>query len=103
MPSGHLATTHCIRRMLLGMFNLVPMPGCSGWGCSWGAQGNGHCPTAGFSVSSEGSNWLSVYIPILQPVIFLLENVFLFLCIPGFLFEDGEFSALVDGILKKYA
>lgn len=102
MPSRHLATTsHCIRRMLLGTFNSIPMPGCCGWGSSWGAQGDGHCPTAGFSISSEG--WLPVYIRILLPIIFLLGIVFLFLCVSGFLFEDSKFSALVDGILKKYA
>lgn len=39
MPSSHLATSHCIRRMLLGTFSWVPMPGCSGWGCSWGIRG----------------------------------------------------------------
>lgn len=47
MPSSHLATSHCIQRMLLGTFNQVPMPGCSGWGCCWGAQWGWTLPTAG--------------------------------------------------------
>lgn len=51
----------------------------------------------------KGGTGFQFYICILQPVIPFLENVLLVLCIPGFVFEDGEFSALVDGILKKYA
>lgn len=51
----------------------------------------------------KGVTGFQFYICILRPLILFLENVFLVLCIPGFLFEDGEFLALVDGILKKYA
>lgn len=60
-----------------------------------------HCRI--YRISSEGCNSLPVYIHILLPVIFLLEIVFLFLHVSGFLFEDGGFSALTDSILKKYA
>lgn len=69
------------------------MPGCSGWGCSWGAQEDGCFPTAGCSFSTEVCNWLQFIYIFYCLVIFLSEVVFLFLCISGFLFGDGEFSA----------
>lgn len=61
MPSSHLATSHCIRRMLLGTLNQVPSPAAVAGGGSRGAQEDGCFPTAGCSFSSECVTGFGLY------------------------------------------